>query len=139
MTLEDFERRVMDALLWGNDPLLESLRAQYAAASVRGRELTASGFVTRFEVPPSVPAIDRRLLHLDDLHVALTGADTPCETSLQVRKGRLSTLDCSLYEGSFPENPEITEAWFYGTERYPDITPELLAERDFEELLEDDD
>jgi hypothetical protein len=32
----------------------------------------------------------------------------------------------------------IEEAWYYGTARFPGITAELLAERDVEELLEDE-
>jgi hypothetical protein len=129
----------MSALLAGDDPLLASLREQYAAATVRDRERTGSGFVTRFEVPASAPVIDRKLLHLDDLQVQLEGAATPAETSVHVHNGRLRSLECFVYEGAFPESPAIQAAWYYGTERFPGITPELLAERDVEELLEEDD
>lgn len=138
MTIEQFEKHVMSALLAGDDPLLETLREQYAAATVRDRERTGSGFVTRFEVPESAPAIDRKLLHLDDLQVQIDGAATPAETSVHVHNGRLRSLECFVYEGAFPESPEITAAWYYGTERFPGITSELIAERDVEELLEED-
>jgi hypothetical protein len=139
MTLEEFERQIMAALLAGDDPMLEALREQYASATVRDRELTGSGFVTRFEVPPSATPIERKLMHLDDLQVQLAGASTPAETSVHIHNGRLRSLECFVYEGAFPEQPEIEAAWYYGTERYPAITDELLAERDLEELLEDDD
>lgn len=138
MTIEEFERAVMSALLAGDDPILDALRQQYAAATVRGREQTASGFVTRFEVPASVPPIERKLLHLDDLQVELAGAATPADTSVHVRNGRLRSLKCFVYDGAFPESPEIRAAWYYGTEKFDAITPELMAERDVEELLEDD-
>jgi hypothetical protein len=137
MTLEEFETQVMTALLAGDDPLLAMLRDQYAAASVRGRELTATGFVTRFDVPATVPPVERKLMHLDDLQVQLEGTDSPADTSVHVHNGRLRSLECFVYDGTFPEKPRISAAWFYGTARYPDITPELLAERDIEELLED--
>jgi hypothetical protein len=139
MTIDDFEKTVMSALLAGDDPMLDALRTQYAAATVRDREKTASGFVTRFEVPSSVPPIERKLLHLDDLQVQLAGAATPAETSVHVHNGRLRSLECFVYDGAFPESPEIQAAWYYGTEKFDGITPELLAERDVEELLEDDD
>ena len=139
MTLEEFETVVMSALLAGDDPILAALREQYAAATVRNREKTASGFVTRFEIPASVPPIERKLLHLDDLQVELTGTSTPADTSVHVHNGRLRSLECFVYDGAFPESPEIAAAWYYGTEKYPGITPELLAERDVEELLEDED
>lgn len=139
MTLEEFESLVMSALLAGEDPLLDALRQQYAGATVRGREVTATGFVTRFDVPLSVPAIDRKLLHLDDLQVQLEGAAAPADTSVHVHNGRLRSLECFVYDGTFPEAPKIQAAWYYGTERYPGITKELLAARDVEELLEEDD
>ncbi|HEY0155698.1 MAG TPA: hypothetical protein VGF28_00245 [Thermoanaerobaculia bacterium] len=139
MTLEEFETQVMSALLAGDDPLLEALRGQYAVATVRDRERTGAGFVTRFEVPAGAPAVDRKLMHLDDLQVQLEGAATPAETSVHVHNGRLRSLECFVYEGAFPEAPSIQAAWYYGTERFPGITPELMAERDLEELLEEED
>ena len=139
MSIDEFEAQVMSALLAGDDPLLETLRRQYAVATVRGRERTATGFVTRFEVPADAPPIERKLLHLDDLQVELAGAATPADTSLHVHNGRLRSLECFVYDGAFPEAPAIQAAWYYGTARFPGITPELLAERDVEELLEDDD
>src|SRR5688500_793054 len=138
MTLEEFEQAVMKALLAGGDPLLETLRAQYAVATARDREITPAGFVTRFDVPPSVDAIDRKLLHLDDLQVELDGAKTPVDTALNIYSGRLRSLECSVYEGSFPESPVIKSAWYYGTRKHAGITEELLAERDIEELLEEE-
>lgn len=138
MTIEQFESTVMTALLAGDDPLLESLRRQYEVATVRDREITRSGFVTRFEVPPSAPAIDRKLLHLDDLQVEIEGANTPADCSLHVHGGRLRSLECFVYDGPFPESPVIRSARYYGTEMFPGITPELLAERDVEELLEEE-
>lgn len=138
MTLDDFESQIMSALLAGDDPLLAALREQYTVATVRDREKTATGFVTRYEVPAGVAPIPRKLLHLDDLQVELEGASTPAETSVHVHNGKLRSLECFVYEGGFPEAPAIKAAWYYGTERYPGITPELLAERDLEELLEED-
>jgi hypothetical protein len=139
MSIEEFERDVMSALLAGDDPIFETLRAQYAAATVRDREHTASGFFTYFDVPSSVPPIDRKLLHLDDLQVELTGAATPADLMVHVQNGRLHSLECFVYDGAFPQSPEIQAAWYYGTEKFPGITPELLAARDVEELLEDED
>lgn len=138
MTIEQFESAVMTALLAGDDPLLESLRRQYEVSTVRDREITRTGFVTRFEVPASAPRIARKLLHLDDLQVELEGANTPADCALHIHEGRLRSLESFVYDGDFPENPVIRAAWYYGTETFPGITPELLAERDVEELLEEE-
>ena len=138
MTIDEFERAVMAGLLAGDDPLLRSLREQYQVATVRDREMTATGFVTRFEVPASVAAIDRKLMHLDDLQVQLDGAQSPADVSVHVHNGRLRSLECFVYDGSFPAEPVIQAAWYYGTEKHAGITPELMAERDVEELLEEE-
>jgi hypothetical protein len=139
VTLDEFETQVMAGLLAGDDPLLAALRSQYAAATVRDREMTATGFITRFDVPATAPAVERKLLHLDDLQVELAGAKSPADTSVHVFNGRLKSLECFLYDGAFPSEPEIRAAWYYGTEKFPGITPELMAARDTEELLEEDD
>lgn len=138
MTIEQLERLLMTALLAGDHPLLETLRRQYDVAGVRGREISAAGFVTRFDVPPDAPRIDRKLLHLDDLQIELEGAASPADCSLHVHQGRIRSLECFVYDGVFPTAPAVTAAWYYGTERQPGITPELMAERHVDELLEED-
>jgi hypothetical protein len=138
VTSEEFEVQVMTALLAGGDPLLEALRRQYAAATVSGREKTGTGLITRFDVPQGVPPVERKLLHLDDLQLQLAGTATPADASVHVHNGRLRSLECFVYDGAFPESPVIEAAWYYGTERFAGITPELMAERDVEELLEED-
>ncbi len=129
----------MAGLLAGDDPLLAALRKQYDAAAVRDREMTATGFITRFDVPDTAPPIERKLLHLDDLQIELAGAQSPADTSVHVFNGRLKSLECFLYDGAFPAEPEIQAAWYYGTEKHAGITPELMKQRDTEELLEEDD
>lgn len=138
MSIDEFETSIMTALLAGDDALLAKLRAQYAVATVKDRERTATGFVTKFEVPAAAEPIDRKLLHLDDLQVQVAGAKTPVDTSLHVHNGRLRSLECFVYDGNFPEAPVIEAAWYYGTERFDAIGEELFAERDLEELLEED-
>ena len=138
MSIEDFERQVMAGLLAGDDPLLAALRAQYAAAAVRDREVNATGFVTRFDIPADVPPIERKLLHLDDLQLELEGSSSPADTSVHVHNGRIRSLECFVYEGTFPAEPHIRAAWYYGTGKHSGITPELIAERDVEELLEEE-
>ncbi|HEX7154541.1 MAG TPA: hypothetical protein VF618_23855 [Thermoanaerobaculia bacterium] len=138
MTIEEFEREVMTALLAGDDPLLDSLRAQYAAATVREREMTGTGFITRFEVPTTTAAVPRKLMHLDDLQVQLEGTTTPADTSLHVYNGRLKSLEVFVYDDQWPESPKIAGAWYYGTEKFPGITPALLEARDLDILEEDE-
>lgn len=136
-TIEEVERDLMRALLAGENPLMDVLRTQYSVARVKGRDVTSSGFTTWFDVPSDLPLVDRDLLHLDDLQVSLAGVDAPAEAAVTVEKGRLRSLECSVYAGDWPASPEITAAWYYGTARFPGVTPELLAARDVEPLLEE--
>ena len=138
MTREQFQAQVIAALLAGDDPLLETLRQQYDLATMSDEQETPNGFILRFDIPATATPIDRKHLHLDDLQVELEGARTPADCSLQVQNGRLRTLECSVYEGEFPREPVIRAAWYYGTERFPGITPELMAAREVEELLEEE-
>jgi hypothetical protein len=138
MTTEQFEKEVMTALLAGDDPLLEALRAQYDAATIREREMTGTGYITRFDIPASAAAIPRKLMHLDDLQVQLDGVATPADTSLHVHNGRLRSLEVFVYDGQWPAAPQIVGAWYYGTEQFPGITPELLEARDLDILEEDE-
>lgn len=128
----------MTALLAGDDPLLAALRRQYAVATVRDREMNANGFITRFEIPASAETVGRKLLHLDDLQVEVEGAKTPVDTAVNVHNGKLRSLECSVYEGTFPAEPVIKAAWYYGSARHEGITEGLLRERDVEELLEEE-
>lgn len=138
MTRKQFQAQVITALLAGEDPLLETLRQQYELATMGDEQETPNGFILRFDVAAAAMPIDRKDLHLDDLQVELEGARTPADCSLHVDNGRLRTLECSVYEGEFPREPVIRAAWYYGTERFPGITPELLAAREIEELLEEE-
>lgn len=138
MTIEEFENAVMTALLAGDDPLLETLRVQYAQATVRRREEVPGGRVVTFELPADAPVVDRKAMHLDDLQLEVKESPTPVDSSVHVQNGRLRTLEYFVYDGDFPDEPTITAARYYGTASFPGITPELLAARDLEEVLEEE-
>jgi hypothetical protein len=114
VTSEEFEVQVMTALLAGDDPLLEALRQQYAAATVRGREKTAR-IRHALRRPAGVPPIERKLLHLDDLQLQLAGRHP---ADLGARAQRTSALARMLrLRRRFPGVAGDRAAWYYGTER----------------------
>jgi hypothetical protein len=77
MEILPLEHDLMNALLAGDDPVLEVLRRQYAAASVTKRDYTGSGFFTYFSIPPGVPlAPSPSGLHLRDVIFDVCG-DSP--------------------------------------------------------------
>ena len=59
-------------------------------------------------------------------------------TSYERSEGAFDFSGPATNDGTFPAEPSIQAAWYYGTEKYPGITAELMAERDVEELLEED-
>jgi hypothetical protein len=101
--LSALERRVLTALLRGEGEALAALRAQLAAASVLSRTHSGVGFMTRLTVPDSVPVTGPgaapRLRPVQALHPQLP---EPAEFVLQLRDGRLASLEAFCFAGSWP-------------------------------------
>lgn len=97
--LSPLEQAVLAAML--RDQGLGELRAQVASATVVSRIHSGVGFVTRLAVPGSVPAlaapVQPRPLHAT--HPALA---EPAEFLLQLRAGRLATLEAYCFQGAWP-------------------------------------
>jgi hypothetical protein len=53
--MNEIELRLLDALLGGDDPILDSLWVQLAEAKIESRELSGSGFLLNFTIPDSIP------------------------------------------------------------------------------------
>jgi hypothetical protein len=133
--ITEFERQLLSAVLGGDHPVLEALRAQLADAVVDSRETSESGFMTHIKTS-GAPA-DVNVDALDDLQIELAGAASPAEVILHLDEGRITALECALYDGAMPDAPRITSAWFYGTKKFAEIGDELFAARDVEGLLEE--
>ncbi len=101
--LSPLEQRVLAAMITPGEPALEALRAQLAAASVASRVHSGVGFVTRFSLPATLAAADtgatRRIRPLHAAHPELT---EPAEFLLQLRDGRLATLEAWCHAGQWP-------------------------------------
>jgi hypothetical protein len=101
--LSALERSVLAALLRGEGEALATLRAQLAQASVVSRTHSGVGFMTRLAVPDEVPAIATaaapRLLPLMAEHPQLP---EPAEFVLQLRDGRLASLEAFCCVGGWP-------------------------------------
>jgi hypothetical protein len=54
----ELEGILLDALLVGDDPMLEMLRKQYATTVVSSREFTGVGFFTNFMVAEAAPRVN---------------------------------------------------------------------------------
>lgn len=133
--LTQLERRVMEMLLAGDHPVLETLRRQFESAKVAKREYTGHGFFTHFEVPADVPRLpNNRSFELDDLYGASRDSQWPWPEFgfiLFVRNGAIDFLEGYTYYDTFPEP---------GSVDYDQITlgyDKQRAERDWASVYEE--
>ncbi|MDE0938166.1 MAG: hypothetical protein OSA89_19845 [Mariniblastus sp.] len=98
LEIEPIERRVMQRLLAGDHPTLETLRQQFARSCVADRDFTGVGFFTRFEVPDSVPRVNTRSrIVIGDVCADVDGLQSGCGFILFVDDGLVGTLECHLW------------------------------------------
>ncbi len=107
MDIIEFERRVMTALLVGNDPIITALRNQYAAASVVNREFSGVGFFTTYSVPSQLPRIEPPNFEVSDIQVEVLGTIADIGIVLFVRDGKIDFLEGYTYAGLWPDNLEL--------------------------------
>ena len=81
-TLTAFERRVVDACLAGDAPVLAALRAQADQASVERREDTGDGVRVFFVVPDTVAPVEPAAMNFSDVDLDIAGVDDGASTSL---------------------------------------------------------
>jgi hypothetical protein len=93
MQLTDLEQRLMEALLAGDHPVLAQLRAQFAAATPRQREMTGCGFFRDFEVPTSIPRIDTTHWVISDISLDFPTLQNGAQIMLLVSDGAISMLE----------------------------------------------
>lgn len=68
MTQEEFERVVMDKLLFGENQVLEILRKQYQSSAIESREFDGVGFFTHFKINEKLRLKDKSHFTIGDLH-----------------------------------------------------------------------
>lgn len=98
-SLSDLEQAVLLAML--RDEGLAALRTQLARATVLSRTHSGVGFVTRLAVPEDTPAMPGTIM-LRPLAVAHPALHEPAEFLLQLRNGRLATLEAYCFAGGWP-------------------------------------
>lgn len=122
--LDDFERTVLDALLEGDHPVLEQLRAQAAIARVRARERSEFGQFTDLWIEDDVEPIDfADRFAIDDHYARIEGVDEEAALLLHVVRGRLKTLEAFVPRPLWPKAATLVELWPVGPD--PDDAGQL--------------
>lgn len=101
--LSDLEHAVLEVVLAAEGDNNRELRAQAEAATVVSRTPSGVGFMTKLNVPegltiPGRPD-DETLQPVHGAHPALPGG---AEFIVQVKSGRLNTIEAFCYEGMWP-------------------------------------
>ena len=130
------ELQVMQMLLAGDHPTLETLRQQFARSNVAKRDFTGVGFFTSFEVRDCLPLLapPRRIV-IGDVCADVDGLEYGCGFILFVDDGLLRILECHLWgDDAFPDNPRYNRI-YYAHKTSPLAVTET-TERDIEALIE---
>jgi hypothetical protein len=101
--LSPLEQVVLAALLPAGRADMAALSDQARAATVASRTWSGVGFLTRFTVPAQLPAA-AALPALRPLRATHPRLGEPVEFLLQVRDGRLATLEAFCGDGYWPED-----------------------------------
>ncbi len=90
----EFEKKLMETLLAGDDPTLEGLRHQYLNSNVKKRQFTGAGFFTNFSVKDGIePVAKGKTFQIDDIDASMGSAEGAIGFILFVEKGYLSMLE----------------------------------------------
>ena len=103
MELTELERAVLEKLFAGDTTRLRVLRDQLNASTVRERERTGTGFLTRFDVDRgAVPPVDRSG-HFGDVDADIDGLAHGAGFLVWIGDGYLEELEGYSYDEPWPE------------------------------------
>jgi len=110
MQATPLERKIVNALLAGEHPVLAELREQAAHLSVRSREKTGVGVFTNFEVDRAGAApIRRNRVVLGDGVISTPRLQHGAGSALFVENGYISTLEVFTYDEPWPDDIDDAE------------------------------
>jgi hypothetical protein len=115
-SLVRLEEEVLKKLLAGKSQWLVNLRDQASAMGPRSRELTGTGFVTRFSVPDDVPRLlNRPTFRFGDVSAEINDLKYGAGFLLFVKDGAIASLEGYSYEEPWPK--DIREFRVYYTDK----------------------
>jgi hypothetical protein len=111
--MSEIERKLLDALLEGDDPILDSLRAQLADSKIESRELPGSGFFLNFKIPDSAPKIKPDRIIIGDVYFDLEGVQHGGGAIIFIENGYLSMLEAYLNgDEKWPVQPRLSRLFY---------------------------
>jgi hypothetical protein len=103
LVLTRLERAVIEALATRLGAAGAPLRAQVGRLQVASRSHSGVGFVTRLEVPADAPVVEGEAgARATAIHAAHPELVEPAEFLVQLKSGRLATIEAFCGEGLWP-------------------------------------
>lgn len=94
MNHEEFEKKLMEMLLAGDDPVLEGLRFQYRESTVEPATFTGAGFYTHFKIKPGVaPVAGGKTFQIGDINASFGDVSEAFGFILFIKNGYLLMLE----------------------------------------------
>lgn len=94
MEYEDFECKLIEMLLYGEDEVFIKLKKQYDTAKIASRDFSDVGFFTRFSIPQSDDlCTDRKSFYIGDVDGMVDGIEGAVGFVLFVKDGYISMLE----------------------------------------------
>jgi hypothetical protein len=131
------ERTVMEWLLAGDHPVLDVLRAQYAAAEITRRAFHGGGVDVHFRVPETAPRLPSEVrIVIDDIGLRLEGCEHDAGAMVFVDDGVLSKLELVIWIDRWPGAPRLSAIHYFAGTLQPSgvILMYPSRERDMEAL-----
>ncbi len=102
---EQFEKRVMEKILAGNDEVLEILRDQNKGAVVTERWFSGVGFFSTFQVDEKTSKVKGHCsIQLTDVHAQCDELAHGMGFVLFIRDGIIATFEGFTYDEKWPEH-----------------------------------
>lgn len=114
--LTAFEYAVLEKLLFGDDPVLQTLKIQFECVSVCDRELTGAGFFLYLSVSDEAPRIiDSKVsFNFGDVFADIEDLKYGAGFVLFVKDGVLDMLEGYSYDEPWPDTPKLNSLSYDG-------------------------
>lgn len=117
MRFDELEKDLMKFLLAGDDPVLATLREQYAVSVITDRTFTGVGSFTDFAIPEGTTPVKPANIEISDVFLELQGVEFGFLVILFVRDGYMSSLEIvHVSTNLLPEEP-VVERISYATNK----------------------
>ena len=100
----EFEQKVMNMLLDGDDNVLKELRSQFLNSSVESREVDPVGFYTDFQIKEDIPPVlNGKTFRFGDVLAYCENEEWPLYFIILIRNGYLSQLEGAAFGDTWPD------------------------------------